>query len=139
MNLERSESSSVQEVEVLAPPRRRMFTAEYKVGILRELEKATQHGAVGALLRREGLYRSQVAQWKAAQKRGGLLGLKGKKRGRPGRERDVRDGRIRELERENRRLVRKLERAEALIDLQKKVSDLLGIELPESDERSERR
>jgi hypothetical protein len=139
MNLERSEPSSVQEVEVLAQPRRRMFTAEYKLGILRELEKATERGAVGALLRREGLFGSQVARWKAARKRGELGGLQGKKRGRPGRARDVREGRIRELERENRRLSRKLERAEALLELQKKVSELLGIDLPESDERNERR
>jgi len=113
-----------------------MFTAEYKLHVLRELERATEHGAVGALLRREGLYRSQVARWKAAQKRGELSGLAGKKRGRPGR---PRDGRIAELERENRRLMRKLERAEALIELQKKVSEILGIELPESEEQSERR
>jgi hypothetical protein len=139
MNLERNESSSVPEVEVLAQPRRRMFTAEYKLAILRELEMVTERGAVGALLRREGLFRSQVGRWKAAQKRGELSGLKGKNRGRPGRERDARDGRIQELERENRRLSRKLERAEALIELQKKVSDLLGIELPESDERNDRR
>jgi len=139
MNLERSEPSLEQEVEVLAQPRRRMFTAEYKVGILRELEKATERGAVGALLRREGLFRSQVARWKTAQERGELSGLQGKKRGRPKRERDAREGRIRELERENRRLSRKLERAEALIELQKKVSELLGTELPESDERTERR
>ena len=139
MNLESSKSTSVQEVEVLARPRRRVFTAEYKLAILRELERVTERGAVGALLRREGLYRSQVARWKAAQKRGKLAGLKGKKRGRPGRERDVRDGQIRELERENRRLTRKLERAEALIELQKKVSELLGIELPENDEQSDGR
>lgn len=139
MNLERSGPSSVPEVEVLAQPRRRMFTAEYKVGILREMEKATERGAVGALLRREGLFRSQVARWKAAQKNGELSSLQGKKRGRPRRARDVREGRIQELERENRRLTRKLERAEALIELQKKVSDLLGIDLPESDERNDRR
>jgi transposase-like protein len=139
MNLERSGSSSVPEVEVLAHARRRAFTAEYKLEILRKLEKATERGAVGALLRREGLFRSQVAQWKAAQKRGELSGLKGAKRGRPAKARDGRDGRIQELERENRRLSRKLERAETLIELQKKVSELLGIDLPESDERNDRR
>jgi hypothetical protein len=139
MNLERSGSSLVPEVEVLAHARRRVFTTEYKLGILREMEKATERGAVGAVLRREGLFRSQVARWKAAQKHGELAGLKARKRGRPGKVRDGRDGRIQELERENRRLSRKLERAETLIELQKKVSELLGIDLPESDERNDRR
>lgn len=137
MNLEKSVPSGVQEVEVLARPRRRFFTGEYKLRILEEADRCKKPGELGALLRREGLYRGQVGRWRAARKRGELSGLGAKKRGRKGRERDERDDRMRELERENRRLRARAERAEALIEVQKKVSEILGIELPQRDEENE--
>jgi len=91
---------------------------------------------LGALLRREGLYSSTLSNWRRARDRGDLSGTGIRKRGPEGRAVDSRDRRIRDLERENRRLKSRLERAEALIDVQKKVSELLGVELPASDEGS---
>jgi transposase len=128
--------SACPEVEVLAKPERRRFTVEYKLRILREADKCTRSGEVGALLRREGLYSSALSQWRQARDRGDLSGTGIRKRGPEGKAVDSRDRRIRELEREIRRLRSRLERAEALIDVQKKVSELLGVDLPESDEGS---
>jgi transposase len=123
------------EVEVLAKAERRRFTAEYKRKILKEADACTKPGELGALLRREGLYSSLLATWRAAGRRGELSGLSPRKRGPKGKTRDARDKRIAELERENRRLKRRAARAEALIEVQKKLSEILGIDLPESDEK----
>jgi len=123
------------EVEVLAKAERRRFTAEYKREILKQADACTKPGELGALLRREGLYSSLLATWRAALRRGELAGLTPRKRGPKGKVRDVRDKRIAELERENRRLKRRAARAEALVEVQKKLSELLGIDLPESDEK----
>ncbi len=122
-----------QEVEVLAKAARRRFTAEYKRRILKEAERCSRPGEIGALLRREGLYSSHLSAWRAARERGELAGLAPKRRGPRPRPIDARDRRIRALERENRRLAARAERAEALVEVQKKLSQLLGIELPEND------
>jgi transposase-like protein len=124
-----------REVEVLAKARRRVFGAEYKRRILREAEGCKKPGEVGALLRREGLYSSHLAAWRAARRRGELAALGSKRRGPKGGRPDPRQKRIAELERENRRLRARAERAEALVEVQKKLSQLLGLELPASDER----
>jgi len=139
MNTEAMVSSVGPEVEVLAKPERRRFTVEYKLRILREADKCTRPGEIGALLRREGLYSSALTSWRRARDRGELSGKGTRTRGPEGRPVDSRDRRIRELERENKRLKSRLERAEALIDVQKKVSELLGVDLPETDEGSDRR
>jgi transposase len=139
MNTEAMVSRACPEVEVLAKPERRRFTVEYKLQILREADGCRRPGELGALLRREGLYSSTLTYWRRSRDRGELSGTGIRKRGPEGRPVDSRDRRIRELERENRRLKSRLERAEALIDVQKKVSELLGVELPETDEGSERR
>jgi transposase-like protein len=110
-------------------------SAEYKRKILKEADACTQEGEIGALLRREGLYSSHLAVWRAARDRGEIAGLAPKKRGPKTVPPDPRDRKIVELERETRRLKSRLERAEALVDLQKKVSAILGIALPESDEK----
>ena len=86
---------------------------------------------LGAMLRREGLYSSHLTAWRRQLDLNGMNGLAGKKRG-PQPKRDDRDKRITELERENNRLRFRAERAEALVDIQKKVSLLLGVELDES-------
>jgi transposase len=130
--------SACPEVEVLAKPERRRFTVEYKLGILREADRCVRPGELGALLRREGLYSSTLSNWRRARDRGNLSGTGIRKRGPEGRLVDSRNRRIRELEREIRRLKSRLERAEALIDVQKKVSELLGVDLTESDEGSAR-
>jgi transposase len=139
MNTEAMVSSACPEVEVLAKPERRRFTVEYKLRILGEADKCTRPGEIGALLRREGLYSSALTQWRRARERGELSGTGTGKRGPEGKPVDSRDRRVRELERENRRLRSRLERAEALIDVQKKVSELLGVDLPETDEGTESR
>ena len=128
--------SSGQEVEVLAKAKRRRFTLEYKRRILREADHCGQPGELGALLRREGLYSSHLSVWRAARQRGELGGRGTRSRGPAPTPPDATAQRIVELERENRRLRKRAELAEALVEVQKKLSDLLGIELPPSDERS---
>ena len=118
------------EVEVLAKAERRTFTAEYKRKILQQVDAATEPGAIAAILRREGIYSSHLATWRAARERGELAGLAPKRRGPKPAVRDPRDKRIADLERENARVTARLRRAEGLIELQKKVADLLRVELP---------
>jgi transposase-like protein len=118
--------------EVAAKPRRR-FTAEYKRRILEESDRCTERGALGALLRREGLYSSHLVEWRAARERGALAALAPKTRGPKATTVDPRDRKIAELERENRRLQTRVDRAERIIDIQKKLSEVLGIPLPEPD------
>ena len=120
------------ETEVVAKARRRRFTAAEKLRVLREADWCTKPGELGALLRREGLYSSHLATWRAARQRGELAGLTPRARGPKPKPVDPRDRKLSELERENRRLQARLERAEGLIAVQKKVSQLLGIPL-ESD------
>jgi len=122
----------IPEVEVAEKAARRRFSAEYKRTVLKEAETCGP-GEIGALLRREGLYSSHVSMWRAARDRGEIAGLAPKKRGPKRAPPDPRDKQIVELERETRRWKARAERAEALVDLQKKVSMLLGIALPESD------
>jgi transposase len=126
----------VPEVEVAEKAVRRQFSAEYKRKILKEADACTQEGEIGALLRREGLYSSHLAVWRAARDRGEIAGLAPKKRGPKAVPPDPRDRKIVELERETRRLKSRLERAEALVDLQKKVSAILGIELKRNGEKA---
>ncbi len=118
------------------PRPRRRFTLEYKRRIPREAERCRQPGELGALLRREGLYSSHLSVWRAARERGDLGGRGRRRRGPEPQPRDASARRIAELERENRRLRKRAERAEALVEVQKKLSELLGIELPPSGERS---
>jgi transposase-like protein len=117
------------ETEVVAKARRRRFTASEKLRMLKEAEGCTRPGELGALLRREGLYSSHLSAWRAARQRGELAGLAPRARGPKAKPMDPRDKKIAELERETRRLQARLERAEGLIEVQKKVSQLLGIPL----------
>ncbi len=118
-------SSTEREVEVVAKAQRRRFTAEYKRRIVREADGCRKPGEVGALLRREGLYSSHLAAWRAAGARGALSARgQGPKGGGP----EVRVKRVLELEREVRRLRARAERAEALVEVQKKLSVLLGLD-----------
>src|SRR5262250_467351 len=117
------------EVEVVAKATRRRFAVEYKRKILREADGCKTPGAVGALLRREGLYSSHLTTWRAARERGELAGSTPKKRGPAARVVDPRDKRIADLEREATRWRKRAERAEALVEVQKKVAALLGTPL----------
>lgn len=127
---------TLAEVEVLAKPVRRRFTVEYKRRIVKEADSCKGPGEIGALLRREGLYSSHLSAWRAARDRGELAGRAPRKRGPVPTPVDPRDKRIVELEREVRKLARRAERAEALVAVQKKVSELLGIQLDRPDEKS---
>jgi transposase len=124
-------TATIAEVEVSAKAQRRRFTAEYKRRILQEADACTKSGEIGALLRREGLYSSHLNSWRALRKRGELAGLAAKKRGPKARQVDERDLRIVELERQLARAEAKAERAELIIEVQKKVGRLLGVEMPE--------
>jgi transposase-like protein len=119
-------------------PRRRTFSAQEKLRILQEADQAVtsgEFGAVGALLRREGLYSSALTDWRRQRDAGSLGGLAPMKRGPKLSEPNPLVAELAKIQKENARLKLRLERAEAIIDLQKKVSDLLGSKLPtiESD------
>lgn len=119
--------------EVVADAKRRAFTAEYKQRILAEADAAAlQPGAIGALLRREGLYSSHLVTWRRERQAGILKGLTPHKRGRKSK-RNPQDEEIHKLRRENQRLTEELRKAEIVIDVQKKVGTLLGWPLPKAD------
>lgn len=115
-----------EDVQVAAKPRRRTYTAEYKRRILKEADACTAPGAVGALLRREGLYTSHLVVWRRARRRGELAALAPKRRGRKPTPVDPRDRKIAELQRQLVQMTGRAERAEALVELQKKLAALLG-------------
>src|SRR6266542_2616534 len=123
--------ASEPEVEVSSKPTRRRFTAEYKRKILKEAAACTERGAIGALLRREGLYSSHLIAWGVRlPKRGELAALMSKKRGPKA---TVVDARDRELAAKNREIVglkKRVERAEVMLEIQKNFSQLMGIALP---------
>jgi transposase-like protein len=114
----------VTKTEVIAKAKRRQHTAEYKLRILCELDECKSSSEAGAILRREGLYSSLVSKWREQRKRGYLT---------PGAQRrgpksDPAAAELERLQRENQRLREKLERAELIIDVQKKVVQLVGLE-----------
>jgi transposase len=115
--------------EVSERPVRRRFSAEYKLQILRQADACTESGQLGELLRREGLYASHLSTWRRGRERGTLDALTPKKRGRKPRDNDPLIEENRRLERVNKRLVERLRQAEVIIDVQKKVAEILGIPL----------
>lgn len=126
---------AVPPTEVTAKRRRRTYTAEYKRRILAECEAVRETGGIGAILRREGLYSSNLVEWRRARDRGELGGAT-KRRGPKAEVKDARDKRIAELEREVARLEKRAKRAEAIVDLQKKVAEILGTSMTDPDGRS---
>jgi len=123
------QTPAVKETEVTEKAKRRSFTAEYRSKILDEASRCTKTGEIGALLRREGLFSSHLSIWRKAQReRGERRGLDARKRGPPAKPQDERDLRIASLERENARLRVDLVRSTTVIEIQKKVSELFGIQ-----------
>ena len=118
--------------EVVEKPTRRKFTAEYKLRIVRDAE-ACEPGELGALLRREGLYFSNLTCWRRQIAEGQLAALTPQRRGRKGRTVNPPAQRVLELEQDNERLHQRLRQAEEIIDLQKKISDIRGISLRSLD------
>ena len=118
--------------EVVAKARRRQHTSEYKLRILREVDECKGKGEAGALLRREGLYSSLVSKWREQREGGRLSGLSGARRGPKA---DPNAAELARLQRENKRLKEQLERAELIIEVQKKVVQLVGVNpLPKNEE-----
>jgi transposase-like protein len=109
--------------EVVLKAKRRQFSAKYKLRILTEADNCTERGEIGALLRREGLYSSHLNKWRKQRDRGALEGLLGRKRGRKP---DPQAAEIIRLQQENEQLRSRLMRAEKIIDVQKKLAQLLG-------------
>ena len=119
--------------ELKARQRRRTFNARDKLRILAELDGADTSGATGAILRREGLYSSAITDWRRQRAAGAYAALTPARRGPKPEPVHPLNTRLVETERENRKLKQRLERAEAIIDIQKKVAALLGT--PILDER----
>jgi transposase-like protein len=120
-------SSEVPDPQVPEKPQRRRFSAEFKLQVLREADRCSEPGAIGALLRRHGLYSSLLTTWRRERDEGALRQL-GRKRGRKPTRNPLQD-RVDKLERENRKLQNRLRQAETIIDVQKKVAEILGIPL----------
>ena len=118
----------VPDPQVMEHPERRRFTVDYKARIVREADACAEHGQIGALLRREGLYSGQLSNWRKVYRHGALAALKDDKRGR----KQIKHPLEKEnalLKKDNVRLGRRLSQAEAVIDIQKKLSEILGVPL----------
>jgi len=140
MNVGRStpsdETSSVPDPEVAATAKRRQFSSSEKRRILAAADRCTEAGEIGALLRREGIYSSQLATWRKQREANERAALEPKKRGRKADPMIAQDRRVAQLTKENDRLHRKLAQAQLIIDVQKKVAMLLGIPMAEdTDEK----
>ena len=132
MNESTNEKVMVEErpsTEVVKRAARRRYTAEYKLRILREVEACKGSGEIGALLRREGLYSSNLTKWRQQRERGELEGLAAQRRGPKEDPQAIENA---QLKRENERLREELRKAQLIIDVQKKVSQLLGVPLEEA-------
>ena len=137
-------SGGAAALRVIAPPlppdpevaeraARRRFTAEYKLRVLHEADACAGTGELGGLLRREGLYSSHLTTWRRQREQGTLAALSPKKRGRPATPGSPLARRVAELEREKARLEGRLKQAETIIEVQKKISEILGIPLKTAD------
>jgi transposase len=127
---------TVPDPEVAERARRRSFSASYKLEILEAADRCSQPGEIGRLLRSEGLYSAHLSKWRKQRDEGVLAALSPKKRGRKPCRPDPSARRIAELERDNARLRRDLRKAQTIIEVQKKLSEILGIELPAPMESS---
>ena len=132
---QKPELKAVPDPEVRDRPRRRTFTAKYKLKILSELDACSEPGEVGAVLRREGLYSSHISNWREKRAAGELQGLAPRKRGPRSRNPLVAENA--RLERETARLQEELRKARLIIDVQKKLSEILNIPLPPLPKSSE--
>lgn len=121
----RASSIVAPDPEVTEKKSRRRFTAKYKLRILKQADSCTDPGQLGALLRSEGLYSSNLTTWRRQREKGMLTGLTPKKRGRKNKPKNPLADQVARLEKENRKLRLKLKHAEIIIDVQKKVSQML--------------
>jgi transposase-like protein len=119
-----------RDTEVVPKAKRRQFSVAYKKRILAEVDGCRAAGQIGSILRREGLYSSHLTSWRHQRERGELAGGSVSRRGRPAQPETEQE--LRHLRQENERLQQRLTQAEAIIDIQKKVSQLIGLTLTES-------
>ena len=112
---------------------RRRFTPEQRERILREADGCTERGELGKLLRREGIYSSQLSTWRSAREREGLSGLQDKRPG-PKPSKDAKDRLIEQQEKRIAKLEKELRISKALIELQEKAHEILGIALPRTED-----
>jgi len=122
MNRNGKLKENMAETEVIATAQRRQYSRAYKERILDEIDGVREPGEAGAILRREGLYSQLISKWRA-QRKEGFPGT-----GQRGPQANPQAGEIARLKRENERLRARLERAEAVLEVQKKVSQLLGLD-----------
>ncbi len=123
-------ATDIPDPEVVPKAKRRKFSAGYKQRILEEADNCTEPGQIGALLRREGLYSSHLSTWRRQRDQGLVQALGPKKRGR--KRKDELEREVARLWRENERLQASLEQAETIIEVQKKLSRLLGLATEEN-------
>ena len=121
----------------LSRPKRRQYSAGYKLRILAEVDACSVPGQIAALLRREGIYSSHLTYWRQQREAGVLSALNPVKPGPKAKPRDPHEARHKELEKENRTLKRRLKRVELLLLIQKKASELMGITLDPQFENEE--
>ena len=136
MTDEERDAREMTDPEVRVMPKLRQFSAEYKLGILARAEACTQRGELRQLLEQEGLHSSYLSRWRRARAAGRLGSTRSRKRGpKPAADREMVDEN-RTLRHENETLRRRLVQAETIIEVQKKLSQLLGLEstLSENEE-----
>ena len=132
MSQDELNKSNVPDPEVIPRAKRRRFSAEYKLRILEEVDACYEPGQIGSLLRREGLYSSHLTTWRRQREQGQLEALSPKKRGRKPSVDEALAKELAELKREKQRLENRLQQAETIIEVQKKLSGLLGLTLNEN-------
>jgi transposase len=129
LNHDNNGKATCPDPEVLEKPVRRQFTAAYKLEMVEAADRCSELGQIGALLRREGLYSSQLSTWRNQRQQGQLQALSDNKRGRKATIPHPVQQELEQLRRENQRLRHTLQQAELIIDIQKKASQLMGISL----------
>jgi hypothetical protein len=138
MSQNKSIKAAIPEPEVVPQAERRQFTAKYKLRILEKADSCNGAGELGALLRREGLYSSYLSRWRRQRDQGQLQALASKKRGRKSAVQSQQAEELAELRRENQRLQFRLVQAETIIEVQKKLSQLLGLTASETGKGASR-
>jgi len=129
LNHDNNGKATCADPEVLEKPVRRQFTAAYKLEMVEAADRCSELGQIGALLRREGLYSSQLSTWRNQRQQGQLQALADNKRGRKATIPHPVQKELEQLRQENQRLRHTLQQAELIIDIQKKASQLMGISL----------
>ena len=129
-------TTQIPNPEVETKAVRRRFSAKYKRSVLEQADRCTNHGDIGALLRREGLYSSHLTNWRRQREEGALGGLAPRKRGRKPDPATAERRVIAQLSKENERLRDQLKKAQTIIEVQKKLSEILEIPMGDPDKNS---